>query len=92
MDKTVSAFEARRQFGQILQDVLANHVHYIVERHGQPVAAIVPVAVLDQWRRGRDLAFAEVAEFARRVNMDPDEAERLALELVEEARRGAPVG
>ena len=91
MEKTVSAFEARRQFGKIIQDVLANHDCYIVERHGQPVAAVVPIELLNQWKRARQAFFDQMEAMADRINLPAEEAERLALEVTEEVRRGATV-
>jgi prevent-host-death family protein len=43
--KTVSALEVRKRFGQIL-DQAAGGERIVVERAGQPVAAIVPLADL----------------------------------------------
>ena len=91
MEKTVSSYEVRRQFGKIVQDVLVNQDRYIVERHGQPVAAIVPIELLNQWKRARAAAFAHWKAIAEQANVPPEEAERIALEATEEVRRGTPV-
>jgi prevent-host-death family protein len=45
MEKTIGAFEVRRSLGRILQDVAANGNRVVVERNGQPVAAVVPIDV-----------------------------------------------
>ncbi|MSQ27506.1 MAG: type II toxin-antitoxin system Phd/YefM family antitoxin [Dehalococcoidia bacterium] len=91
MEKTVSAFEARRQFGKIIQDVLTNHDCYVVERHGQPVAAVVPIELLNQWKRGRQAFFDHWKSVAEMINLPAEEAERVALEATEEVRRSPAV-
>ena len=83
MEKTVSAFEARRSFGKVLQDVLSNDDNIIVERHGEPVAVLVPVSVYKQWQRSRQEAFENIRRMAEQANVPEEEAE----ELIEEAIR-----
>lgn len=48
MEKTVCAFEARRQFGKILDAVAGKGDSVIVERHGEPAAAVVPIERYNQ--------------------------------------------
>jgi prevent-host-death family protein len=43
--KTVAALEVRKRFGQILDEAAAGE-RIVVERSGQPVAAIVPLSDL----------------------------------------------
>ena len=86
MEKTISAFEARRNFGKILQEVLVNGDKIIVERHGEPVAVVVPVSVYEQWQHSRRAFFDQLREMASRANMSPDEADELAQEAVRWAR------
>ncbi|HEX5506374.1 MAG TPA: type II toxin-antitoxin system Phd/YefM family antitoxin [Thermomicrobiales bacterium] len=86
MEKTVAAFDARRQFGKMLQDVSARGDRFVVERHGEPVAALVPIAVYEQWKRGREEFFDRLQAIAERANVPPDEAEELAREAVQAVR------
>jgi len=88
MEKTVSAFDARRQFGSLLNDVDARGNTILVTRHGEHVAAIVPIAVYEQWKRQRDNFNAMWDELASRVdpNADPDEIEALIDEAVQAVR------
>ena len=55
----MSAFEARRSFGQALERVLRGE-RVVVEKHGRPVAVIVPVEVYDQWVRSRGEFFSRL--------------------------------
>ncbi len=86
--KQVGAFEARRQFGQIMKDVSGKNTHYVVEYHGEPLMAMVPLRVHEEWERERKALFDHIEETARRVNLPPDEAEALVAEAIEAVRRG----
>jgi prevent-host-death family protein len=86
MEKTIAAFDARRQFGRLLNDVIAKGDKFVVERHGEPVAAVVPIDVYEQWKRQREAFFAKWQEVAERVNLPEEEAMRLANEAVQAVR------
>ena len=51
MTRTISTLEARRQLGDILNRVALRHDQFIIERKGQPLAAVVPVERLEQMQR-----------------------------------------
>jgi prevent-host-death family protein len=55
----MSAFEARRSFGQALERV-ARGERVVVEKHGRAVAVMVPVEIYDQWVRSRGEFFARL--------------------------------
>lgn len=86
--KQIGAFEARRQFGQILRDVSGKSTHYVVEYHGEPVAAVVPIHVHEQWERRRNAFFDRLEAAAGRANLSPEEADALAEEAVRAVRHG----
>ena len=88
MEKTISAFEARRNFGKVLQDVAASNAKVIVERHGEPVAVVVPVEVYRQWQCRRKEAFDRIRKISERVNMTEDEAKELIEEAIRAVRSG----
>lgn len=90
MERTISAFDVRRMFGKVLTDVLARGTVYVIERHGEPVAAVVPIRLYEQWRRQREAFFDAIEATAQRANMPEDQALTLALEeqqAVRAARR-----
>lgn len=91
MEKVIAAFDARRQFGRLLNDVIARGDKFVVERHGEPVAAVVPIELYEQWKRQRDAFFAQWEEAAKRVDLPEDEAMRLAKEAVQTVRVNAEV-
>lgn len=87
MEKVIAAFDARRQFGRLINDVVVKGDTYVVERHGEPVAAVVPLEVYEQWKRQREAFFARWQEVAERVNLPEDEAMKVATEAVQAVRR-----
>jgi prevent-host-death family protein len=80
MERTMKAADARRRFGEVLDEVADHGGHYVIERRGEPVAAVVPIHLYEKWKKERDAFFEHLAETAARVNMDEDEAMALALE------------
>ena len=58
----------------------------VVERHGRPVAVLVPMRVVEAADRARTEFFRVWDEAAARANMDEDEAMELAREAVRWAR------
>ena len=86
MDKVIAAFEARRSFGKVLQRVLQGD-KYVVERNGEPVAAVVPIEVYEQWKQSREAFFGKLRAIAEDANLPEDEADRLADEAVEAVRQ-----
>jgi prevent-host-death family protein len=86
MEKEIASFTARRQFGQLLDDVMANGDRFVVERNGKPVAAVVPIALYEQWKRSREAFFERWRQAAERANVSPEEADALAKEAVSAVR------
>ncbi|MBI2941131.1 MAG: type II toxin-antitoxin system Phd/YefM family antitoxin [Chloroflexi bacterium] len=86
MEKAVGAFEARRSFGKILQGVVSRGDRIVVERHGQPVAAVVPIQVYEQWKRRREAFFDQIEAAARRADLAADQADRLVDEAIQATR------
>ena len=86
MEGSISAFEAQRCFDGVLKDVLASGESFVVERHGEPVAAVVPIKVYEQWKRGRGAFFSRIRAASERADMSPNEAQILAEEAVRGVR------
>jgi prevent-host-death family protein len=51
MAQKVSTIEVRQRIGDLLNRVALCHDEFIIERKGQPLAALVPVERLEQMRR-----------------------------------------
>lgn len=73
----------------MLKGVCKEGDDFVVEQDGEPVAAVVPFWLYNQWKRLLEAFFARVAAIAERVNMDPDEAEALVNEAIREVRAEA---
>jgi prevent-host-death family protein len=90
MEKTIGAFEARRSFGRLIQAVAGRGDHYLIERHGEPVAAMVPMEVYEQYKRGRREFFAHMREVSERVGLTAEAAEALTQEALDAVRAQTP--
>jgi prevent-host-death family protein len=90
MEKAVGAFEARRSFGRLLQDVATRGDRVVVERHGEPVAAVIPIDVYNQWKRSRADFFERMRQASERAALTPEEADTLAAEAVAAIRSSPP--
>lgn len=89
MEKTIAAFEARRQFGQLLRDVEGRKDRFVIELHGRPTAALVPLEVYHQWLAQWERAFALMGQASDTANLSEAAADDLAEQAVA-AVRGAP--
>jgi len=72
--RSVTALDVRRRFGQIVDEAAAGE-RIVIERAGQPVAAIVPLsdlAAIDPERRKAEQlrALDDIARLARRYRVD----------------------
>jgi len=45
--KTINAGKARVNFGQMLDEVFYKGDHFIIERDGRPMAAVIPLSQLE---------------------------------------------
>lgn len=91
MEKTIAAFDARRQFGKVLRDVETRGDSFVVERHGEAVAAVVPLRIYEKWKREQDdflsiLHKAQQNSARNYPDMTEEEAMELALEAVAAVR------
>jgi prevent-host-death family protein len=86
MEKIIAAFEARRSFGKLIQDVLTRGDQFVIERHGEAVAAVVPIEVYRQWQRRRQAFFDHMRQVSEQANVPEEEAEALAAEAVQAVR------
>ncbi len=90
VEKTLAAFEVRRQFGQLLRGVEGRKDRIIIEWHGKPAAVLVPLEVYHQWLSQWDRAFALMEQAAATAGLSEDEAEALAEEAVSAVRAAKP--
>jgi prevent-host-death family protein len=61
----------------------------VVEKNGEPVAAVVPIELYEQWKRRREAFFEHMRQVAERANMPEDEAQALIEEAIAAVRAQA---
>ncbi len=86
MEKQIDAVEVRRQFGQLLNDVAEKRDRYVVNEDDEPVAAIIPMALYEQWKATRESFFAQMHATAERANLTEKEGEQLTTEAIAAVR------
>lgn len=88
MAEKVSTMEVRARIGDMLNRVSLRHDEFIIERKGQPLAALVPIERLEQMRnfaRQHALDFM-VREDERGERLSAEQARKVALEAQRAAR------
>lgn len=88
MERTVEIAEMGQSFGQLLQGVEVKGDKLVVERNGQPIAAIVPLEIYEDWKR-RQSFFSKLRDIQDRINYTPEEADSIAQEAVQAIRETA---
>jgi prevent-host-death family protein len=73
MEKTISAYDARRKFGQLLEETFYQKDHFVVERSGKPMAVIVPIDDYHKWQRlSKERVFVLLEEVWARTQDVPE--------------------
>lgn len=86
-EEKIGAYEARRCFGEILQKVASTGDKILVERYGEPIAAVVPIEVYQQWKLSRQDFFDKIRAAAEKSNLSSKKAEALADQAVAFVRK-----
>lgn len=87
IEESISVSEAGRNLEEIVKRVAENNDSVILDVEGEPKAVVVPVELYQRWKRSRKAFFDMMREGAERANMSPEEADELAAEAVQWARR-----
>lgn len=90
MTEKVSTMDVRARIGDMLNRVALRHDEFIIERKGQPLAALVPVERLEQMRRfarQHALTFLERQQESPGERLTDDEVMNVALEAQRSVRR-----
>lgn len=86
MEKRMSAWETRRNFGKVLRDVSMNRQSVVVESHGEEVAVVVPLSDYRALQNQRERLKDELDQISGTINLTEEEAMRLALDVQAEVR------
>ncbi len=78
MEKIIGAYEARRRFGQLIEEAFYKKDSFIIERAGRPMAVLVPIEDYQKWQQ---LAKAQVFQMVEQVweqtkDVPPEELEQ----------------
>jgi len=87
MEKKIGLAQARKEFSKVINDVQYQGESYIISRHGEEAAAVVPLQVYQNWIKGRENFFDSIREIRSAANLDPQQAKKLAEEAVAHARK-----
>ena len=88
MERRLDITEARKQLARIVDQVRYRGDNYIIVRHGQPAAAVVPMDVYRRWKQEREELFAILRETqAAYADADPQQAMQDVLEAQQAVRQ-----
>jgi prevent-host-death family protein len=90
MVRKVNVLKVRQNLGQILEEVYYKGDQYVIERAGRPMAAVVPVWQLKEWRERRTRFFGMVdALRSKGKKLKPEDIEREVADAVRAVRAKA---
>jgi len=90
METQLGITEARKQLARIIDAVKYEGDKYIIVRHGQPAAAVVPMEVYRKWKRDRQELFDVIRKIqAANVGADPDQVMKEVLEAQQAVRHSS---
>ena len=71
MLKRISTLEVRQNLGAVLNRVSLRDDQYVIERKGQPLAAMVPVWQLEKWQGEKEMFFGMIDKVRQRNKKTP---------------------
>jgi prevent-host-death family protein len=86
MERVLGITKAREEFSQVVEQVQYQGDSYIINRHGKPAAAVVPIEVYRSWKRQRQELFDLIRQMQQEADLPSEEADRLASEAVAAVR------
>lgn len=89
MLKRISAQEARKRFGELMDEVRLKGDRYIVERGNRPMVAVIPVEEYATWEKVRERLYKKVSQIRERTRVVNSEVlDKEIEEAIEAARKG----
>ena len=89
MEKELGVTAARRKFASIIDEVRYRGDNYVIVKHGEPAAAIVPMSLYRKWQSDREALFDTIRVVqAGNEGADPDEVMKEVLAAQQAVRRG----
>lgn len=88
MERRLGITEARKQLAHIVDRVKYEGENYVIVRHGQPAAVVVPMEVYRRWKEEREEMFGTIRKVqAANPNAYPDQVMQDVLEAQSSLRR-----
>lgn len=90
MKRTVSALDARRRLGQLLEGVYYRGDEVVIERAGKPMAVVIPAGRYESLERNRERLW-ELIEKAQSGNdgMSSEEVDTIVEAAIQEVRQAS---
>jgi prevent-host-death family protein len=85
----VSTIDVRQRIGDLLNRVALRHDEFVIERKGNPLAALVPIERLEQMRRFARRHALELLDRQKQSSVTEEQALEVALEAQRSARKRA---
>jgi prevent-host-death family protein len=82
MLKIISAMEARKNLGQIMNKVSLSNDEYIIERAGKPLVAVITIQEYQRLKNEREQA---IENFFKTVDKNYEKTKNIPLEEIETA-------
>ncbi len=87
MEKIIGVTKARDELRTIVDEVQYRGDKYVINRHGKPAVAVVPVQIYENWKKQRQRLFALINEVqAANPDADADEVMQDVLEAQQAIR------
>jgi hypothetical protein len=88
IEKRLSVSEVENNLLAIVEGIATDNSGIILEVEGEPRAAVVPLAFYEDWLKHQQTFFGKLRRISERIDLDPDEADVVADDLVQSVRRG----
>ncbi|WP_420628749.1 type II toxin-antitoxin system Phd/YefM family antitoxin [Candidatus Leptofilum sp.] len=87
MEKSIGVTKARDLFRSIIDEVQYRGDKYVINRHGKPAVAVVPVEIYENWKKQRSRLLALINEVqSANPDAEPDEVMQDVLEAQQAIR------
>ena len=87
MKRRISAVEARKRLGEILESVYYRGDEVVIERAGKPMAVVIPAERYEAMEKSRERLFELVEEnWEKNKDVPYEDVEREVQKAIEEAR------
>jgi prevent-host-death family protein len=87
MKRKLSAVEARKRLGEILEGVFYRGDEVVIERAGKPMAVVIPAHLYENLERSRERMWELIEKnWEHNKNVPPEEIEKDIAEAIREVR------